>query len=257
MYLGFYTILAKTEWCMYRRTIHFHLQSVFENDRSFCIVVNNNVCSLYRYEYVWINKYILYIRISSCLLLFANITGPIIKILQISAHEKFTINTCKKQSSWGQHGAHLGPVGPRWAHVGPINLAIRAVYITLSKANMLSRMRTKTARFLPLKAYWPHYQINHYIWLHNLHTRTRSHTHSRTHKVHRTHTLHKLNKLYMLQMLQNTRCSSAKSDENQSARFQLDYIKDDYSETSNMSSCSFADVLAPNRNRVINNIHVC
>ena len=25
---------------------------------------------------------------------------------------------------WGQHGAHLGPVGPRWAHVGPKNLAI-------------------------------------------------------------------------------------------------------------------------------------
>ena len=23
------------------------------------------------------------------------------------------------------YGAHLGPVGPRWAHVGPINLAIR------------------------------------------------------------------------------------------------------------------------------------
>ena len=30
----------------------------------------------------------------------------------------------RKQGSWGQHGAHLGPTGPRWAHVGPINFAI-------------------------------------------------------------------------------------------------------------------------------------
>ena len=29
------------------------------------------------------------------------------------------------QSSWGQHGAHRGPVGPRWAPSWPINLAIR------------------------------------------------------------------------------------------------------------------------------------
>ena len=28
------------------------------------------------------------------------------------------------QRSWGQHGAHLGPAGPRWPHVGPMNLAI-------------------------------------------------------------------------------------------------------------------------------------
>ena len=25
----------------------------------------------------------------------------------------------KKKSSWGQHGSHLGPVGPRWAPCGP------------------------------------------------------------------------------------------------------------------------------------------
>ena len=29
-----------------------------------------------------------------------------------------------KQDSWGQHEAHLGPTGPRWAHVGPMNFAI-------------------------------------------------------------------------------------------------------------------------------------
>ena len=33
----------------------------------------------------------------------------------------------RQQSSWGQHGAHLGLVGPRWAHVGPMNLATRVV----------------------------------------------------------------------------------------------------------------------------------
>ena len=29
------------------------------------------------------------------------------------------------QISWGQHGTHLGPAGPRGLHVGPMNLAIR------------------------------------------------------------------------------------------------------------------------------------
>ena len=28
-------------------------------------------------------------------------------------------NNPRKQSSWGQHGAHLGPVGPRWAPCWP------------------------------------------------------------------------------------------------------------------------------------------
>ena len=27
--------------------------------------------------------------------------------------------------TWGKHGAHLCPVGPRWPHVGPMNLGIR------------------------------------------------------------------------------------------------------------------------------------
>ena len=34
-----------------------------------------------------------------------------------------TLDNCqrnpRKQSSWGQHGAHLGPVGPRWAPCWP------------------------------------------------------------------------------------------------------------------------------------------
>ena len=34
----------------------------------------------------------------------------------------------REQSSLGKHGAHLGPVGPRWPHVGPMNLAIRVIY---------------------------------------------------------------------------------------------------------------------------------
>ena len=36
----------------------------------------------------------------------------------------------REQSSWGQHGAHLGPVGPRWANM---SLAIRVGnYLTMS-----------------------------------------------------------------------------------------------------------------------------
>ena len=33
----------------------------------------------------------------------------------------------RQQSSWGQHGAHLDPVGPNGPHVGPMNLAIWVV----------------------------------------------------------------------------------------------------------------------------------
>ena len=32
---------------------------------------------------------------------------------------KYPVYTPRKQSSWGQHGAHLGPVGPRWAPCWP------------------------------------------------------------------------------------------------------------------------------------------
>ena len=38
----------------------------------------------------------------------------------------------------GQHGAQLGPVGPRWAHVGPMSLAIRAwAYFCMLQSNMI------------------------------------------------------------------------------------------------------------------------
>ena len=37
------------------------------------------------------------------------------------------IKLLKKKGSWGQHGAHLGRVGPDELHGGTMNLAIRAV----------------------------------------------------------------------------------------------------------------------------------
>ena len=40
--------------------------------------------------------------------------------------------------SWGQHGAHLGPVGPWWAPCWPMNLAIRGLmWIFLRKLTLL------------------------------------------------------------------------------------------------------------------------
>ena len=38
------------------------------------------------------------------------------------------VNFLDSKTSWGQHGAHLGPVGPDGSHVGPMNLAFR-VYL--------------------------------------------------------------------------------------------------------------------------------
>ena len=38
------------------------------------------------------------------------------------------------QGSWGQHGVHLGPTGPRWAHDGPMNFAVWVVMTTTPSA---------------------------------------------------------------------------------------------------------------------------
>ena len=57
------------------------------------------------------------------------------------------------KSSWGQHGAHLGPVTPRWTHVGPMNLAIRVKkapvlqmeYSTIIEAKYKSEIKISTS----------------------------------------------------------------------------------------------------------------
>ena len=50
---------------------------------------------------------------------------------------KLHMNKPREQSSWGQHGAHLGPVGPRWAYVDPRNLAIGEIYVSRTKVSYL------------------------------------------------------------------------------------------------------------------------
>ena len=46
---------------------------------------------------------------------------------QDNLHTRISVTLKRSQIAKfrGQHGAHLGPVGPRWTHVGPMNLAIR------------------------------------------------------------------------------------------------------------------------------------
>ena len=39
-----------------------------------------------------------------------------------------TITIPRLQSSWGQHGAHLGPVGPRWAPCWPLEPCYQGLY---------------------------------------------------------------------------------------------------------------------------------
>ena len=41
-----------------------------------------------------------------------------------SLYVKVTQRSIQIAGSMGQYGAHLGPIGPRWAHVGPMDLAI-------------------------------------------------------------------------------------------------------------------------------------
>ena len=61
-------------------------------------------------------------------------------ILQYFCRPKINLPDSKVHGA--QHGAHLGPVGPRWAHVGPMNLAIRAVrlnpYVPMYHRDLLS-----------------------------------------------------------------------------------------------------------------------
>ena len=49
------------------------------------------------------------------------------------------------QGSWGQPGAHLGSTEPRWAHVGPINLAIWDVIQQLDDCTCISIASTQLA----------------------------------------------------------------------------------------------------------------
>ena len=46
----------------------------------------------------------------------------------------------------GQHGAHLGPVGPRWAHVDPMNLAISVSFSITWNLNPLQNMTYQMCR---------------------------------------------------------------------------------------------------------------
>ena len=51
-------------------------------------------------------------------------------------HYNENIHDSKVQGSWGQHGARLGPRGPRWPHVGPMNFAIWDIALCYLTTNL-------------------------------------------------------------------------------------------------------------------------
>ena len=62
--------------------------------------------------------------------------------------------------SLGQHGAHLGPAGPRGLHVGLMNLAIwifTSVTVITHLARMQPSLRLDLTGFKLLQ--WPLYQV--------------------------------------------------------------------------------------------------
>ena len=52
----------------------------------------------------------------------------------------------RSQSSWGQHGAHPGPVGPRWPPCWPMNLATRELCASGAPAVCLVYAETNEGR---------------------------------------------------------------------------------------------------------------
>ena len=76
----------------------------------------------------------LFLQLSICPCAFVSVSTPeFFRVITRSAsNHTFGNGTCKitprKQSSWGQHGAHLGPAGPRWAPFWPPEPCYQGLY---------------------------------------------------------------------------------------------------------------------------------
>ena len=97
-----------------------------KNTTFYTINMINKACK-FKFKYLW-NKYEV-----SIYLLILTIQMTITDVStrpepHVSAHNGDDVP--RWQSSWGQHGAHLGPVGPRWAPCWPHGLAIRVLMVS-------------------------------------------------------------------------------------------------------------------------------
>ena len=66
-------------------------------------------------------------------LLFAKVFSH--SCIPVITMQRYT-NPDNVQGSWGQHGAHLGPTGPRWPHVDPMNFAIWVKFLCTVLTNV-------------------------------------------------------------------------------------------------------------------------
>ena len=79
----------------------------------------------------------------------------------VLAHAPLLLNIPWWQGSWGQHGAHLGPTGPRWAPCwphGPCYLA------NLTNLNAHILRITPAAPWLPLVIVVPFFGMSRWPW---------------------------------------------------------------------------------------------
>ena len=83
----------------------------------------------------------------------------LLKLLYHS-HPKFNLHHYgrdpDKKSSWGHPGAHLGPVGPRWPHIAPMNLAIRGSRLGIL-CHLICSLHTKFTRITIRVSAWCHF----------------------------------------------------------------------------------------------------
>ena len=78
----------------------------------------------------------------------------------------------REQSSWGQHGAHLGPVGPRWAPCWSHEPCCQGVLAVLYRAMLSTEVNNVYEIIHDLLcnhhcAHWRHNSLYHWIYIYS------------------------------------------------------------------------------------------
>ena len=88
------------------------------NDVLLALLRQTGIDNVLCFDFTWINHSDLFIEV-----VIMSYVSMITSIWHLQWEG--IIPDSKEQSLWGQHGAHLGPIGPRWAPCWPHKLCIK------------------------------------------------------------------------------------------------------------------------------------